>query len=71
MIHSIPHLEFYFDINEVFGYTRFGSDDLFTMLMLPRVYLLFRQSPTSCSCLHGLPLIVPVDTAGYSEKSFS
>lgn len=42
LIHPVPGVYFTLDIPETFGYVRYSSDELLTVLMLPRVYLLWR-----------------------------
>jgi len=42
LIHPVPFVHFEIHLHEVFGYTIYTSDDFFTVLMLPRVYLLAR-----------------------------
>merc|ERR1711871_478483 len=51
-IHPLPGVFFYFDTSEVFGYARFSSDDILTVLMLPRVYILSRVFRDELKCCH-------------------
>lgn len=51
-IHPIPFVQFEIHVPEVFGYSLYNSDDLFTVLMLPRVYLFYRLFRDELKLIH-------------------